>query len=172
MKITTSIFAVLLLAASAFADETNSIDWSYGRPGVNVVTNAPSWNQTANLVGAVSGEVVRVEAKLDQYIAGGGGGTGGVVGITGDYVARVTGETGIVWTATAQQGTNADLAVQALTESSNRWDAAAAAAATAYSPSNPPPAVPVTNLLLSAMLGTNGWWQLCVITNGVTGEMR
>jgi len=50
-------FIAAMLALSAFA-ETNSIDWRYGRPGVRVVTNAPS-------VALFTAEVARVEARID-----------------------------------------------------------------------------------------------------------
>ena len=42
MKRIAIMLLLTTLFASAVAAQTNSIDWRYGRPGVRVVTNAPS----------------------------------------------------------------------------------------------------------------------------------
>ncbi|OQA32333.1 MAG: hypothetical protein BWY57_02024 [Betaproteobacteria bacterium ADurb.Bin341] len=80
-------FVAAMLAVYAFA-ETNSIDWRYGKPGVRVVTNAPS-------VARFTGEIARVEGRID-----------GIALSAGDHAAL----SNLSWTASGHYGAPARLA--------------------------------------------------------------
>lgn len=82
-----TVFFAALLALSAFA-ETNSIDWRYGKPGVVVITNAPS-------VARFTGEIARVEGRID-----------GITLSASDHAAL----SNLSWTAGGHYGTPARLA--------------------------------------------------------------
>ena len=186
-----NVVAASLFCAVAAMGETNWIDWGYGRPGVTVVTNAPSYR-------AFTSEVARLDNKVDNVVAGSG-------------VTNHAELIGLDWTSSGHSGMPARLAgffeggmagysalgpglyfdgSDFLSLSNDIIDGAAAgsaaldhmvmvesnltdvanAAAYAYSPTNQPFAL--TNILVSAVLGENGWWRLYVITNGIKGEMQ
>ena len=59
-------FAVALLCGAALA-QTNWVDWRYGRPGVRVVTNAPSraeHDAVSNLIAGISGVSVSTVGEM------------------------------------------------------------------------------------------------------------
>lgn len=186
-----NVVAALLFCAVAAMGETNWIDWGYGRPSVNVVTNAPSYR-------AFTSEVARLDNKVDNVVAGSGvtnhaelintdwtssGHSGTPARLAGFFEGGMAGYSalgpGLYFDGSDFLSLSNDIIVGAAAGSSaldrvaavesNLADVAEAAAY-AYSPTNQPFAL--TNILVSAVLEPGGWWRLYVITNGVKGEMQ